>query len=357
LIEKLLRKGLDEIKPYVPGKGMESVPRGIKGVKLASNENPLGPSKRVLDALKDIDKLSINTYPDSMNRTLQSAISKYVSVNEDSIVVGNGSNVVLDLAIKVFLNKNEKAIIPTPTFSLYEKSVKTYSGNPVYVPQDTDFEYDVGKLVSAIDKETKIVFVCSPNNPTGSVMPQEGLSTLLEEEVVVILDEAYAEYADKSNAKLVKEYDNLVVLRTFSKAFGLAGLRVGYALANKVVAECMSKVMPPFNVNKLAQAAALATLRDVDHLTESISLAKKGRDLLFMELSKIPGIKVYPSQGNFLLVNTPKKPDVASLLLEKGIIVRDCANFRGLSNEYFRVSIGTEAENEKFLKAFREIIY
>ncbi|MFQ5815549.1 MAG: histidinol-phosphate transaminase [Candidatus Hydrothermarchaeaceae archaeon] len=356
MIERLFRKGLDEIKPYVPGRGKESVPKGVKAVKLASNENPLGPSNKVLATLRGIEKSAVNIYPDSMGRKLRSAISKYVGVKEDSIIIGNGSDEALELAVKVFLNRGEKAVIPVPTFSLYENIVKVYSGEPVYVPLTTDFEYDVKRIINAVDEGTKMVFVCSPNNPTGSVMPSEDLKHLLEEEIVVILDEAYAEFADESNAKLVNEYENLVVLRTFSKAFGLAGLRVGYAIADEKVAAFMDKVRLPFSVNTLAQAAALASLEDAEHLEKSVFLARTGRDHLYRELSKIQSIKVFPSQGNFLLVNTPKRPDVTAALLEKGIIARDCSGFRGLNSEYFRVSIGTEEENELLLGALKKIM-
>jgi histidinol-phosphate aminotransferase len=344
------------IKSYVPGKGKESVPPGVKVVKLGSNENPLGPSKRVLKAIHGVSKSAVNLYPNSMEKELKTAISEYVGVSEGHIVTGNGSDEVLELSTKVFLNRYEKAVIPYPTFSLYENIVRVYSGEPIFVPLNLNFEYNVERLIEAIDKGTKIVFICSPNNPTGSTISRRDLKELLMEEVVVILDEAYAEFAGESNVELVDQYENLVVLRTFSKAFGLAGLRVGYAIADEKVAEFMNKVRLPFSVNTLAQISALAALRDREHLNESVSLVKSGRDLLFRELSKIQGIKVYPSEGNFLLVNTPRRTDVTDELLARGVIVRDCGGFRGLSREYFRVSIGTPEENELFLKALKEII-
>ncbi len=356
MIKKLLRKELDEIEPYIPGKGKESVPVRVRAIKLASNENPLGPSSKVLAALRGIDSSAVNIYPDSTVKKLKAAISKYIGVKDDSIVIGNGSDEALELAVKVFLNKNEKAIIPVPTFSLYENLVKLYSGKPVYVPLGNGFKYDGKRIIKSIDKGTKIVFICSPNNPTGSVISREDLEGMLAKNVVVVLDEAYAEFAGESNVDLVKEYENLVVLRTFSKAFGLAGLRVGYAVADETVAAYMNRVKLPFSVSNLAQVAAMVALEDRGHLEKSILLAKGNRDYLYKELSKIQGVRVFPSRANFLLVNTPGRANVADALLERGIIVRDCGSFRGLSSEYFRVSVGTREENKLFVAALKEII-
>lgn len=356
LIERLVRKEVEEIQLYVPGKGKESVPLGVKAIKLASNENPLGPSPKVLATLRGIETSAVNIYPDPALKKLRSAISKYLGISEDLIVVGNGSDEVLELSVKIFLNKGDKAIIPVPSFSLYENMVKLYAGRPVYVPLMHGFGYDGTKFMEAVDRGTKMVFICSPNNPTGSVISRKDLEDLLAERLVVVLDEAYAEFADKSNIDLVKEYDNLIVLRTFSKAFGLAGIRVGYGVACDTAVKYMNKVKLPFSVNNLAQAAALSALEDKEHLEKSIALAKKGRDYIYRELSRIQGVKVFPSQANFLLVYTRGKKGVPNSLLEKGIIVRDCSSFRGLNSEYFRVSIGTQEENELFVAELKEII-
>ncbi len=286
---------------------------------------------------------------------LRAAISEYAGARAEQVLVGNGSDEVLDLAVKLFLNPGEKAIIPIPTFSMYEGIIKLYSGHPVYVPFSKNFEFNVDEMLERIDAETKIVFICSPNNPTGSAISRGDLERILEKRVVVILDEAYVEFAKRSNIDLLEKYENLVVLRTFSKAFGLAGLRIGYGVAREEVVQHMLRIKPPFTVNTLAQRAAAAALMDKKHLKRTISTIKEGRAFLYEKLSKMPGVNIYPSHGNFLLVKLPERVDVVDKLLEKGIIVRDCSSFRGLSKSFFRVSIGRPEENRRFLECFMEV--
>ncbi|MEE8167257.1 MAG: histidinol-phosphate transaminase [Candidatus Hydrothermarchaeales archaeon] len=354
MIEDLIRREIREIAPYIPGNGKDAVERGVEAIKLASNENPFGPSEGVVRALKEIDASAVSMYPSSDALELRAAISEYVGVREEQVLVGNGSDEVLDLVAKLFLNPGEKAIIPIPTFSLYESIIKLYSGHPVYVPF-SNFEFKVDGILESIDGETKIVFICSPNNPTGSVISRGDLERILEKRVVVILDEAYAEFAERSNVDLLEKYENLVVLRTFSKAFGLAGLRIGYGVARAEVVQHMLRIKPPFNVNALAQRAAVAALRDKKHLRRTIHAIREGRTFLYEELSKVPRVDVYPSQGNFLLVNMPGGEHVADELLKMGIVVRDCSSFRGLSKGFFRVSIGKPTDNRRFLECLRKV--
>jgi histidinol-phosphate aminotransferase len=362
MIEKLVRKGVAEIPRYAPGRSREEVAMeyGLKldrVVKLASNENPFGPPPEAIEEIrKHADK--VNLYPDAETALLRRELSRYLALEPENIVVGNGSDEVMELAVKAFLEEGDEAIMPTPTFSLYASLVKLYSGKAVRYPLGKDFEYDVDSLLRRITSRTKLVFLCSPNNPTGSVIATPDLKRVLEKEVLVILDEAYVEFAGESKVALVKQYENLLVLRTFSKAFGLAGLRIGYGVACSKIIDYLMRVKPPFNVSLLAQRAALGALRDKKHLEQTIAGTLAGREFLAEELSKVPGVRVFPSQANFLLVEVNhgiSAAEIAKELFRRGIIVRSCESF-GLGDRYLRVSVGREEENKRFLEAFRSLL-
>lgn len=363
MIEKLVREEVKGIPAYVPGRRKEEVAEryGValeKVVKLASNENPLGPSPL---AVREVKKVlgEVNLYPDADALELRSKIADYLRVGRGNIIVGNGSDEVIELAVKAFLNKGEEAVIPSPSFSLYRSLVKLYSGRVVEFLLTKEFEYDARAILEKINRRTKLVFLCSPNNPTGTCASMEDLEKLLEEDVVIILDEAYAEFAERSCVELVKKHENLLVLRTFSKAFGLAGMRVGYGVADRKTIGYLMRVKLPFNVSLLAQRAAIKALEDKGHLTRTLREVKEGRDLLSKELGKIKGIKVYPSQANFLLANLEgtgrDSRELAEDLFKQGVIIRDCSIF-GMGNGYIRVSIGRKEENQRFLKALKKAL-
>jgi histidinol-phosphate aminotransferase len=361
MIEKLVRKDVVGLPEYVPGKSKDEVVRqyGLdreEVVKLASNENPFGPPPLAVEEIRRCAG-EVNFYPEAGAETLRKELARYLALKPGNVIVGNGSDEVMELAVKAFMNREDEAIIPVPTFSMYEGLIRTYSGKVVKQPLGEDFEYDVEELLKKITSRTKLVFVCSPNNPTGSVISVKGLQEILEREILVILDEAYVEFAEESRIPLVKDYDNLLVLRTFSKAFGLAGLRVGYGVAGEDIIKYLFRVKPPFNVNLLAQQAALQALRDTEHLELTVARTLTGRKFLARELSKLSGVTVFPSQGNFLLLEVRKRAHsaakIASELLKEGIIVRTCESF-GLGSNYLRVSIGREDENRRFLEAFKE---
>lgn len=358
-----IRNNVKKIPPYVPGKPKEEIARkyGLKLnkiIKLASNENPLGaPKKAVAQIVKFAPQ--VYAYPDAEASELREELSRYIGIDKKCIIAGNGSDEILELAVKLFLNEGEEAIIPVPTFSLYQNLVKLYSGKPVLAPLDENFRFDCEEIVKKINKKTKLVFICSPNNPTGSVISEEDLRRILRNDIILILDEAYVEFAGASHVKLVNEFENLIVLRTFSKAFGLAGARVGYGVADKKIIDYMLRIKLPFNVNILSQKAAVGALRDKKHLDRSIKTVREGREFLIKELSRIEGIVVYPSKANFLLINlrgTGKNArKVAEALYREGIITRECSSFK-LNKYYLRVSIGTMAENREFLRKFRRIV-
>jgi histidinol-phosphate aminotransferase len=363
MIDKISSR-VKEIPPYIPGKRKEEIARkyGIsldEIVKLASNENPLGPPPKAVEILKE-NAGEVSVYPDNDARELRSEIADYTGLDEKNIIVGNGSDEVLELTVKLFLDKGDEAIIPIPTFSVYNSLVKIYAGKPVYVPLDDGFNFNVDKIIENISKKTKLVFICSPNNPSGSVLSEDGLLKILEEDVVVVLDEAYAEFSDVSNIGKVSDYENLIVTRTFSKAFGLAGLRIGYGAADDRIIDYMFRVKTPFSVNLLAQKAAIAALKDREHLKKTVELVRRERDNLISMLGKLPKIAVYPSQANFVLINMRESGmssrKIVDALLRKGVIVRDCSSFYGMDEYHIRVSIGKPEENKRFFEAFSALL-
>jgi histidinol-phosphate aminotransferase len=359
MVEKLLKKGIKDIPPYIPGESKGNIAKiyGLEEdsiIKLGSNENPLGPSKKAVAAIKKRAG-DVSIYPEDVSSELQQKIAEYVGVDESQVIAGNGSDEILDMAVKMFIEAGDEAVIPVPTFSMYRKLVELYSGECVYVPLVKNFTFDIEKILIQITEGTKLVFICSPNNPTGNIISEVGLRKILNEDVVVILDEAYSEYSTGSFTQLVNEYKNLIVLRTFSKALGLAGLRVGYGIADSEIIEYMLRIKIPFSVNSLAQKAGIAALEDKEHMQRSVDLVKEEREFITEELSKIEGVRAYPSQANFVFIELDaKSEDVVKSLLKRGIIVRDCS-FAGLDN-HIRVTIGTKEENRKFLQNLREVL-
>lgn len=330
---------------------------GIKRViKLSSNESPLGVSPNVIREIKKWAK-SVHLYPDPNCSELRREISAYLNIDEDNVIVGNGSDEILFLLSLTFLDNDSNVIIPIPSFSYYEILTKIRGASPIFVKLGRNFEFEEEKIIEKIDKNTKMIFLCSPNNPTGNVIKEKALKKILESGRYVVLDEAYAEFAGQNFTRLVESYDNLIVTRTFSKAFGLAGLRIGYGIASEKIIKKISKIKQPFNVNLLSQKAAIAAIRDRDHLKRCINLVEKEREYVREKLSRY--VKVYPSKGNFLLVdvrNTGKRArEVVKELEKKGILVR-LLKLRGLDEYFFRVSIGKPKENRKFIREFIEVI-
>lgn len=341
------RESLKRLRPYVAGKGFVEISRryGLDPaeiVKLGSNENPYGPSPRVKEALQDI---SPERYPEP--EELLASLARYTGFPEEMLVIGAGMDGVMDTLTRLFLEKGDRTFIPTPTFSYYEILTVLADAEPLFFPRGPDFQ-----IPERIPKEAKMAFLCSPNNPTGNVLKEEELCRLLETtEAVVFLDEAYVEFAERSLAEMVNRYENLVVGRTLSKAFGLAGMRLGYALMPEWMAEEYRRAAPPFFAISCASVAAgVAALSDLDYMNESVRKIRMERESLQKE------IKSYPSQANFLYLQTEEASDsFAERFLKKGVIIRDCRSFRGAGEHHVRVTVGTPAENERFLAAFREI--
>ncbi|MBI3995592.1 MAG: histidinol-phosphate transaminase [Nitrospirae bacterium] len=349
---------IESIEPYKPGKPLEELERerGIKNaIKLASNENPLGPSKKALTVLKK-GLSGLHRYPEGSGRRLREAIAQKHKLKPEQVILGNGSDEIMDLAAKTFLSPGDEALIGDLTFAIYHISVTAHHGVAVRVPL-RDGRFDPEAMAARCTPLTRLVFICNPNNPTGTMITRRELDRLLSrlpQNVLVIMDEAYAEFADDpefpNTIEEVKRAAPVLVLRTFSKMYGLAGLRIGYGLSRPDVIEAMNRVRLPFNTNSPAQAAALAALSDETHVARSLRINREGRRYLSESFTGL-GLKFLPSQANFIYVDIGRDgAAVYERLLQKGVIVRHIEGRR------LRVSIGRPAENRRFIKALTDIL-
>ncbi len=360
--EDLIRTSVNDIKEYVPGKSIEEIARKYNLdpssiIKLGSNENPLGPSPLAIKAIRE-KAGKVHLYPPSDALELRKVISSHTGYQVDNIVVsGNGMDGILDTLMRLFMSEGAQTIIPIPTFSYYEISTLANGGKPVFLKRDSDFNVSWQDLLERVDPSTRIIFLCSPNNPSGNVISEKDVRKILESvNALVFIDEAYVDFAQTNLSGLVREYENLIVGRTFSKAFGLAGMRLGYALVPQWLTAKYMKVMTPFSVDVLSLIAGVAAINDREHLEKSIEIVKNGRIQLTTGLENL--CKVYPSEANFIMIDvSPREAkDVSGSLLKKGIIVRDCTSFRGAGESLIRITVGTQVQNEKVIEALRSIL-
>ncbi len=347
------------IAPYQPGKPISELARemGLEErsiVKLASNENPRGIGPRTRAAI-DAALGEVARYPDGNGFELKQALARRYNVEMGSIVLGNGSNDVLELVALAFLGPGRAAVFSQHCFAVYPLATQARGARSIAVPA-RNYAHDLEAMAKAIDDETYVAWLANPNNPTGTFARFEQVEAFLKrvpERVLVVLDEAYNEYLAPDlradTPKLSKRHPNLVVTRTFSKAYGLAGLRVGYAIAHPSVADVMNRVRQPFNVNSLALAAAVAALDDMEFVARSYAENLQGMKRL-EEGSRALGLDYIPSYGNFLTIKVGKAAEVYKKLLRRGVIVRPVGGGYGLP-EHLRVTIGTAEENERFLSA------
>jgi len=349
------------IAPYQPGKPISELARelGLQEssiVKLASNENPLGVSPMAKAAMqRALDEVSL--YPDGNGFALKEAIGHKFGVRHEQIVLGNGSNDVLELAARAFLALGLEAVFSQHAFAVYPLVTQATGATGISTPA-RDFGHDLAAMRAAVTPQTRLLFIANPNNPTGTWLPKAELHAFLQDlprDVLVVLDEAYDEYlADglKSDSiAWLQQFDNLIVTRTLSKAYGLAGLRVGFALAHPQVADMMNRVRQPFNVNSVAQAAAVAALADDDFVQRSRDLNDAGMAQVTAGFERL-GLDYIPSFGNFVSVRVGDAATLYRKLLEKGVIVRPVAAYE--MPQYLRISIGLESENARFLRALEE---
>jgi histidinol-phosphate aminotransferase len=360
--EALANEHILGIEPYVPGKPIEELERELgvhDAIKLASNENPLPPSERVQKAI--IDALgSLNRYPDGSGFYLRQALAKKHGVTPEHVLLGNGSNELIDLLVHAFVRPGDEAVVPHPSFVVYPMSVQAAGGIRVVVMLK-DYRLDLEAMARAVTPHTKLVFIANPNNPTATIVTAqevEHFMTRVPDRTIVVFDEAYIEFASgpdfPDSLSYLRQGRRVVLLRTFSKANSLAGLRVGYGLADPDAVALLNRIRPPFNVNSLAQVAALAALEDEAHVLECVRLIDAGRHLLYDEFKAL-GIKYAPSRANFILVDVGRSAaDIYQKLLREGVIVRPMTAF-GMETA-LRITIGTPDENRRLIKALRAVL-
>ena len=351
-----------KIKPYVPGKLLDEVKRewGLKSViKLASNENPYPPSPKVLAAIAKAAR-EVNRYPDGGCFLLRRALAKKLNINDDQLIFGNGSDEIIVLAVKAFAAKGDEVIIAKPSFLIYEIA-STLSGARVHQIPLKDFRYDLEVMKTKVNGRTKIVFIGNPDNPSGTYVTARQAEDFLRavpKSTLVFFDEAYFEYVQAKDypdtLSLMKKYPNVMTTRTFSKIYGLAGLRVGYGIASREIVDILNRLREPFNVNSIAQAAAVAVLGDEAYYRNIAKEVNEQRQYLYRSFEKM-GIAYEKSFTNFILVHVGgDSSKVAVSLLKKGVIIRDMAVW--VLKGYIRVSIGSASENKRFIKTLGEIL-
>lgn len=356
-----VRRGIDQIQPYIPGITDDEIKQmyGLRRVvKLNSNENALGPSPLALDAIRsEMDTLHL--YPDGGSARLREAIALFHGVSPKQVMAGNGSDNLIKLLSETFLQPGDEVVVPFPSFSQYNFAAQVMQAKIVQAPLRGDFSYDVEALAAAVTERTKLVYACSPNNPTGTILSADEAAWLLDhlpDHVVLMLDLAYNDYTDRADrvreTKQLLENPRVITLHTFSKLYGLAGLRIGYALAHEDVWDYVHRLREPFNVNRLAQRAGAAALSDEAHRKASMQHAAASREMFIARTAEL-GLHAVPPEGNFILVQTGNGRKTVETLMKRGILVR--AGFAGLE-DYVRITFGVEEDNETCLSAIRDAL-
>ena len=357
-IENLIRPHLVNVKTYDPVDPPELLAEkaGIspeKIIKLNGNENPYGPSPKAVEAVANTP---LHIYPDPLQRKIRSALGKYTGADPEYIIAGAGSDELIDLLFRLFINPGDRIIDCDPTFAMYGFCARLAQGEIEMVPRDELFDLDVDAIKKAIDPKTKIIFISSPNNPTGNMASETEVRELLATGLIVVVDEAYFEFCHQTAANLIPDHDNLVILRTMSKWAGLAGLRVGYGIMSPRLVQHVIDIKSPYNVNAAAEAALLASLEDAPALLENCNRIVEERERLFSMLQAIPGVTPWPSLGNFILCQSApgRAQDIFEALAARGIFVRNFGAER--LQDCFRIAIGTSEQTDAVVDALREIV-
>lgn len=364
-LKSLLQPHLNRVKLYTPGKPSEQLRRekNITGeiVKIASNENPYPPIEEVKRAMiEELD--AVNRYPNSGSYYLCEAIASHIGVEHNNVFVGNGSNEIIDLLVRAFVARGDEIIYPHPSFIAYDLIISQTDVAGITVPLRNKYYVDLQAMKERVTQDTKMIIVCNPNNPTGTYVPSTDVELLmhgLRPDILVVFDEAYYEYVQAEDfpdsVALMRTYPNIIILRTFSKLFSLAGLRVGYSLSHPDIVECLHKVRQPFNVNRIAQAGARAALQHVEKLRGHVRENSDEMRALRDELIAL-GCDVPESQTNFLLVVPPDTHvEIVERLEDRGVIVRPAKGW-GFGEGSFRVTVGTHEENAQFVKELKRIM-
>ena len=360
----LLNPFVSNVPEYVPGKTTSQIVAeyGLDQksvIKLNANENPLGPSPKVTRAIKEATE-SASLYPTADASDLRQALTKYTGFPVENIVAsGPGMDSLIDALNKLFIREGDEVILPVPTFTYYGISAAGLGGVPVCVEMNADYSLNIDKIQDAVTERTKIIFLCSPNNPTGNVVAADDVRKLAEQvNAIVFVDEAYVEFSERGSLSgLVNAYENIVIGRTFSKALGLAGMRLGYAIAPSWIVSNILRILPPFSVSILAEAAAIAALEDLDYMTSGVKMVKEQRKKLVDSVTKQTPYKAYPSEGNFIIVdvspNTSK--EAVDVFLKNGVSVRSCDSFQNIGKNTVRITVGTDDMNKKVMEAFNAL--
>ncbi|MCJ7685513.1 MAG: histidinol-phosphate transaminase [Desulfobacteraceae bacterium] len=366
-------KAIEYLKPveaYVPGLRVDEVVEryGIpaeKVVKLASAENPLGPSPLALEAI-NLGLRDLSLYPDWRVQSLRKAIATYENIKTEQVIVGCGETELMSLIVRAFSEQGEEILFPIPTFPIYEQVALVERRQPIAVAMDENFNIDPERLLLAVTNKTKVLMLTSPNNPLSTVIDRETLKFILDkvpQDILVLLDEAYVDYSESgTQADLIPLYPNLVVLHTFSKIYGLAGLRVGYGIGHEVIIEALMKTKPAWNIGNLASVGASAALEDRDHYEKTRTLIKEGRDYLLKGLSDFSSISVVMNpQANFICLRildpAITSTDVFEGLLQGGVITKDCSvSFRGLHNRFIRVDVNLKPKMDRFIEQLEKVL-
>lgn len=357
------RPELNSLKKYIPGKSIEEVQReyGLaEVVKLASNENPLGSSPKALAAMH-AELAKVNLYPEPTCPDLTRDMAAKLRLPPDSIMFGNGADGILTIIAQAFVNAGDEAIFCPPTFVVYDQVVQVMGGVCVRVPMGADLRHNTTDILKAVTPRTKLILVCNPNNPTGTIIRQDEADWLVERapsHAIVVFDEAYFDFVEDPNypdtLNYVRQGRNVVVLRTFSKIYGLAGLRIGYALGTPDLIDIMAKVRESFPVNRVAQAGARAALTDEEFRQQTLAVSKAGKRFLYQRFAEL-GLEYVPTEANFVFVNFGvDSREVFQRLLRRGVVVRP--GFIWDFNTWARVTIGTQSDNEKFVAALEAVL-
>ncbi|MHC1635529.1 MAG: histidinol-phosphate transaminase [Candidatus Methanospirareceae archaeon] len=359
----IIRGTLDYLEAYDAGKFPEEISKeyGVpleKIINLNSNENPYPPPESIIRAITEEAK-KISRYPNPSYEELKKELASYLDVSIENIAIGNGANEILACICNAFLEPFDKVVIPIPTYTLYAFYSMMRDAKLEFIEtEEKEFIVSSDEVLTA-SKDAKLVFLCSPNNPTGAVIDKEEMMKIVENtKALVIVDEAYVEFYGKSIVKEAVNYENLIVLRSFSKFFALAGLRIGYAITNPQIASYLEKIRQPFSISNIAERAAIEALKEREYFAKICNLIIKDREYLFDALREIDGLKPFPSKANFILV---KLLDISSSelmeeLFKEGIIIRDVTNLLGLNGDYVRITVGRSDENRKFISILKKIL-
>lgn len=362
MVEKMIRKTIERINPYVPGKPIEEVQRELglsKIIKLASNENAFGASEKAIGAIKEQAE-GIHIYPDANGYELKKELASHYNLNPENFILGNGSDENIKLVAEAFVNPGEEIVFCNPSFLAYDFAAKVMDGTVKDIPLK-EFCFDLDGILNSITDKTKLVFICNPNNPTGTIVPKKEVDEFLAkvpEHVIVVFDEAYVQYVENTDFSdaipYVKEGKKVIVLRTFSKIYGLAGIRIGYGISSPEIISYIERVREPFNVNILAQAGAIAAIKDQDHVHSCREQNLAGKKFLTSQFREM-GLTWVESETNFILVDVGV--DAQALhqeMLQQGVIIRPGHVFK--LPQHIRVTIGTKEENELFINVLKNAI-